>query len=161
MAGHVTGLELHEACTLGDYDALEEYMKSGKYENYINMKDPEWQNRTPIHWACSKGYVDCLRLLLEHGAKPNARMSMGWTPAHCAAETGKLHVLRALHNAGAAIYRKDKYGDTPKNVAQMYGHTECVKYLESIENERKSRSEEPDSEDDTDEDTDDETHGNT
>ena len=55
MAGHVTGLELHEACTLGDYDALEEYMKSGKYENYINMKDPEWQNRTPIHWACSKG----------------------------------------------------------------------------------------------------------
>ena len=57
-------------------------------------------------------------------------MSMGWTPAHCAAETGKMNALRALHTAGAAVHRRDKYGDTPKRVAQMYAHTECVKYLE-------------------------------
>lgn len=48
-----TGLEVHEACTMGDFDSLEEYLRSGKYD--VNMKDPEWQNRSPLHWACAKG----------------------------------------------------------------------------------------------------------
>lgn len=47
------GTEVHEACSMGDVDALEEYINSGKYD--VNMKDPEWQDRTPLHWACAKG----------------------------------------------------------------------------------------------------------
>ncbi len=73
--------------------------------------------------------MECLRLLLEHGAKGTARMDMGWTPAHCAAEAGRLPVLRALHTAGVPIDRTDKYGDTPRRVAQVYGHTEVVNFL--------------------------------
>ena len=54
----------------------------------------------------------------------------GWTPAHFAAETGKLTVLRALHNAGISIIKKDNYGDRPKRLAEIYGHEECVHFLE-------------------------------
>ena len=73
--------------------------------------------------------MDCLRLLLEYGAKGTRRMEGGWTPAHCAAEAGKLTVLRALHNANIPIDRKDTYGDTPRRIAQVYGNQECVNYL--------------------------------
>ena len=38
---------------MGDYDALEDYLKSGKYD--INLQDPEWKNKTPSHWAAGRG----------------------------------------------------------------------------------------------------------
>lgn len=76
------------------------------------------------------GFVQCIRLLLDNGAKGTIRMDMGWTPAHSAAEAGKLHALRTLHDDyKVPINRKDKYGDTPKRIAEIYGHKECVKYL--------------------------------
>ena len=51
----MNGLELHEAATLGDYDSLDDYVSSGRFD--LNMKDPEWQNRTALHWACAKGRI--------------------------------------------------------------------------------------------------------
>jgi ankyrin repeat protein len=56
-------------------------------------------------------------------------MSGGWTPAHSAAEAGRITVLRALHNAHISIMKKDKYGERPREVAETYGHVDCVKYL--------------------------------
>ena len=48
-----SGLELHEASSMGDFDALEDYLKSGKYD--VNSQDPEWKNKTPLHWAAGRG----------------------------------------------------------------------------------------------------------
>ena len=47
------GLEVHEACTLGDRESLEDHLQSGKFD--VNLRDAEWGNRTPLHWACAKG----------------------------------------------------------------------------------------------------------
>ena len=47
------GLELHDAASTGDYDALEEFVKTGKYD--VNLKDIDASNRTALHWACQKG----------------------------------------------------------------------------------------------------------
>lgn len=49
----MSGLELHEAASTGDMDSLEEYIKSEKFD--VNLKDPEWKNKTPLHWAAEKG----------------------------------------------------------------------------------------------------------
>ena len=55
------GLEIHEAASTGDYDSLEEYLRSGKFD--VNLKDEEWNNRTALHWACGKGKMelDCFK----------------------------------------------------------------------------------------------------
>ncbi|XP_064606992.1 ankyrin repeat domain-containing protein 66-like isoform X2 [Liolophura sinensis] len=123
----MAGLEIHDAAATGDYDTLEECVKSGKFD--VNLKDVEWNNRTALHWACAKGYVECIRLLLDNGAKGTARTDTGWTPAHCAAETGKLTSLRALNNAGVPVDLKDRYGDRPRAITEVYGHKECAKFL--------------------------------
>ena len=49
------GLEMHEAACMGDYDSLEDLINSGKYD--VNQKDPDWKNKTPLHWACTKGMM--------------------------------------------------------------------------------------------------------
>lgn len=82
-----------------------------------------------IGYVVTTGFVECIRMLLDAGAKGTARMSMGWTPAHSSAEAGKLLALRALVSAGVAVDRKDKYGDTPRRIAEIYGHRECATFL--------------------------------
>jgi len=78
------------------------------------------------------GHAKCVKLLLEYGADPTARMVGGWTPAHCAAETGRLNVLKVLIDHQAPVIIADNSGDTPKRVAEIYGHTACVELLKRL-----------------------------
>lgn len=73
--------------------------------------------------------MECIRILLVHGADGTAKTEFGWTPAHMAAETGKLTVLRALREAHVSLNVKDSHGDKPIDVAAVYGHHECVTFL--------------------------------
>ncbi|KAL8562306.1 hypothetical protein ACOMHN_037262 [Nucella lapillus] len=127
------GLELHDAASTGDYDAMEEYVKSGKYD--VNLKDLDMGNRTALHWASQKGFSEIIRLLLEYGAKGTARTTAGWTPAHCAAESNRIPALRALHAAFVPVDLGDKFGDTPRRIATFYGHRDCARYLMQAESE--------------------------
>ena len=76
------------------------------------------------------GHAKCVKLLLEYGADPSARMVGGWTPAHCAAETGRLNVLKVLIDQQSAVLLPDNSGDMPKRVAEIYGHAACVELLQ-------------------------------
>ena len=85
--------------------------------------------RPSLHFIFA-GHAKCVKLLLEYGADPTARMVGGWTPAHCAAETGRLNVLKVLIDQQSPVMIPDNSGDTPKRVAEIYGHTACVELLE-------------------------------
>lgn len=45
--------ELHEAVALGDYDLVDEILRTGRCDP--NHKDVDWHDRTPLHWAAAKG----------------------------------------------------------------------------------------------------------
>lgn len=45
--------ELHEAVALGDYDLVDEILRTGRCDP--NHKDVDWNDRTPLHWAAAKG----------------------------------------------------------------------------------------------------------
>ena len=64
----------------------------------------------------------CVKILLEHGADDEMRMEGGWTPAHCATERGSLALV--------SVMKKDFAGDTPKQVAEIYGHQDCLEFIE-------------------------------
>ncbi|CAJ0921922.1 unnamed protein product [Ranitomeya imitator] len=91
-----------------------------------------------IHYITSErpsllpaGQSDTVKLLVDYGARPCLRTDIGWTPAHFAAESGKLSVLRTLHSLHAPIDATDFHGDSPRRIAEIYGHKDCVKFLET------------------------------
>ena len=63
----------------------------------------------------------CVKILREHGADGELRMTGGLTPAHCAAKRGSLAILQALVQRGVSVTKKDFARDTPKRVAEIYG----------------------------------------
>ncbi|XP_066524800.1 ankyrin repeat domain-containing protein 66 [Hoplias malabaricus] len=125
--------ELHQAVAAGDYDLVQEIVKRSKCNP--NQKDIEWNNKTPLHWAATRGQTEIVRILIENGARSCLRTNNGWTPAHYAAESGKLQVLRFLHSVHAPIDLEDCSRDRPIRIAEIYGHKECVKFLKKAERE--------------------------
>uniref|UniRef100_A0A8C9JPZ5 Ankyrin repeat domain 66 n=1 Tax=Panthera tigris altaica TaxID=74533 RepID=A0A8C9JPZ5_PANTA len=125
--------KLHQAVAVGDYSLVKKILKKGLCDP--NYKDVDWNDRTPLHWAAIKGHVEVMQLLIEYGARPCLVTDVGWTPAHFAAESGHVNVLKILHALHAAIDAPDFFGDTPKRIAQIYGQTACVAFLEKAEPE--------------------------
>ena len=61
-----------------------------------------YANRTALHMAAARSRVDVARLLLEHGADPNARLTDGvTTPLHFAACAGNVEIIKLLLENGA------------------------------------------------------------
>jgi ankyrin repeat protein len=98
-----------EACVKGDVEALRELLATDP--SLVRTDRPQSRHRgwTGLHSAAQEGHVDAVRLLLEHGADPNAREEGDNTyPLHWAAAYGHLEAVRALLDAGGDV---DGFGD--------------------------------------------------
>jgi len=103
----------------------------------VNEPSPD-TGETPLHAALCK--TDCivydrvLKVLLSHGADPNAATkpgaetggfmrdcrTKGETPLHRAAAFGDANTIKLLLDAGAIIDARDANGDTPLSWASWY-----------------------------------------
>ena len=124
-----------EACEKGDADELRELL--AKNLSLVRAENPKAQDRgwTGLHTAAKGGHAAAVRLLLHHGADPNAREAGDNTyPLHWAAARKDVEVVRALLDAGgdahgsgdmhefdvigwAAVYREP--GDDPSGVVSL------------------------------------------
>jgi ankyrin repeat protein len=94
-----------EACTKEDAGVLRRFLVNDPDLARASNPEAPHQGWTGLHAAARSGNVDAVRLLLEHGADPNAREAGDNTYAlHWAAAHGHLEIVRTLLDAGADVH---------------------------------------------------------
>jgi ankyrin repeat protein len=93
------------ACAQGDVEALRGLLARDPSLVRVSNPGAHYQGWTGLHTAAKSGHADTVRLLLEHGADPNAREAGDNTYAlHWAAAGGRLETVRALLDAGGDVH---------------------------------------------------------
>lgn len=105
--------KLFHAVIANDYKIVTELLDSSMYD--VNCYDDK--QRTCLHIACSRGYIEIVRLLLEYGANPNIRDCVSNLPIHLAIISSHVPVVTLLLEAGADIHSLDTNGKTVLHLA--------------------------------------------
>ncbi|KAL1421256.1 hypothetical protein MTO96_023232 [Rhipicephalus appendiculatus] len=85
--------------------------------NTSSVHERDAQGMCMLHWACDRGHLEIVELLLDKGADPEAKDEEGQTPLHYASSCGHLQVAELLLKRGAQRDTKDVDGQTPAEVA--------------------------------------------
>jgi ankyrin repeat protein len=86
---------------------------------------------TPLHSAAAGRSLDALRLLLMHGANPNARQQGGFTALHAAALHGDLPMVVLLLGHGALRAAASDDGKTAAQMAAEKGNTTVAELIKT------------------------------
>jgi ankyrin repeat protein/uncharacterized glyoxalase superfamily protein PhnB len=94
-----------DACASGDVDTVRAFLADHPDAIRAGRPDAPHGKWTGLHSAAKGGHLDVVRLLLGHGADPNAREEGDNTyPLHWAAAAGHVDVVRALLDAGGDVH---------------------------------------------------------
>ena len=119
--------QLFKATQSGDVEKVREILECGKCT--VNCTD--YSGWTPLHWACNKGHVDFVRVLVsEFKADKTIQTRFGNTPLMLAAINNHDNVVHALLPYSQCLMdAKGRYGYTALHYACKYGYVDIVRTL--------------------------------
>ena len=71
-----------------------------------------------LHAAAAGSNLECVELLLEHGADPDSQQHGGWAPLHAAVANQDARMVAALLARGADPKRTNEFGKSPLELAR-------------------------------------------
>jgi len=117
---------LNQAIENDDIDAFREAIAGGER---VNFKEKDNGNITPLFVAVDNGNVEMARMLLNLGAKVNARDSQRQTPLMRLDDDSNAQMVELLLQFGAKIDLEDKEGNTALILAAENAEAEVVEAL--------------------------------
>ncbi|XP_072312447.1 ankyrin repeat and SAM domain-containing protein 3 [Eucyclogobius newberryi] len=118
-------LDLHTACSIGQYDVVTECIKKGE----VDLDRKNVGGWTPLMYAAYIGHDNIANLLLEAGVNVNATTAKGISPLMLAASCGNESIAYFLLQQGAELEMKDFRGWTALFHCTSTGHQQMVKFL--------------------------------
>ncbi|XP_038150380.1 uncharacterized protein LOC119789530 [Cyprinodon tularosa] len=97
----------------------------------VNCQDED--GRTALSHACEVGHLDVIKLLVQFSADPDVTDAWGNSALMYAAFSGHSQVLeflvRAFKRLGLGLDRTNNAGHSAKEIANFFGHNQCVQIL--------------------------------
>lgn len=97
----------------------------------VNAAAKNPQAVAPVHAAAAVSDRATMKLLLEHGADPNAKQQSSVTPLHGAASRGDIEMAKLLLAYGADPHAKTDEGKNAADIAEKYGQQAFVDWFRS------------------------------
>jgi len=116
----MTALYIASFCVCGSVDIVRQLIIHGADLNAqckgwgLYSDGVKW---SPLYMASYNGTPPIVRVLLEHGANPNAPDDFGDTALHIASKRGGITVVELLLKYGANVDVRDELGRTPLHTA--------------------------------------------
>jgi ankyrin repeat protein len=119
---------LHLAAAFGSPEAVDMLLQHGAHVDAVS-RNP--QRNQPLHAALALGRnAAAVKLLLAHGADPNATQAGGFTPLFSAATANRRDLADLLLENGAHAHHRADLGKTAAEFARERGHAELADWLE-------------------------------
>ncbi|GCB68072.1 ankyrin repeat and SOCS box protein 12-like [Scyliorhinus torazame] len=93
--------QINQAVSRNDAKLLAELLSQERYTQFINNRSGWGVPGTPLRLAASKGHLNCLEVLLNHGAEVDSLDVKAQTPLFTAVSGRHLQCVRSLLRAGA------------------------------------------------------------
>jgi hypothetical protein len=120
---------LHLAAGFGTPEAADMLLQHGAQVDAISRNASRNQ---PLHAAVALARnAETVRLLLAHGADPNATQMGGFTPLFSAATANRRDLAAMLIENGARAHHRCDLEKTAADFARERGHTELADWLDS------------------------------
>jgi hypothetical protein len=120
---------LHLAAAFGTPDTVALLIDRGAR---VDAVSPNPQRNQPLHAALALGRnVESVRLLLAHGADPNATQAGGFTALFSAATANRKDLAELLMAHGAHAHHRSDFDKTAADFARERGHADLAAWLES------------------------------
>ena len=103
------------------------------YKRIIDISSQDYNNSTPLHWACYAGAFDSIKFLISLNAEVNAIDKNELTPLHLATLYNRKNIVIKLLQNGAIKEMTNSRGETPLYLAWK----EKYKDIFDILNEKK------------------------
>jgi serine/threonine-protein phosphatase 6 regulatory ankyrin repeat subunit B len=103
------------------------------FDKKVKINEANNYGMTPLMLAIERKYVDIGVKLLERGADSNISVvgeeNEGWTALMFASSEGFVEIVNMLLDTGANPNKKNKKGADAIDIAEYFGHKECVAIL--------------------------------
>jgi uncharacterized protein len=120
---------LHLAAAFGTPETVALLIERGAAVGAISQNP---QRNQPLHAALALGRnVESVRLLLAHGADPNAVQAGGFTPLFSAATANRKDLVELLIAHGAHAHHRSDLDKTAADFARERGHADLAAWLQS------------------------------
>ena len=116
-------MPLWVAAKLGRASLVASAIEAAKTDPSVDLEavDPTI-DRTPLHYASSKGHTSIVKSLLDAGVDVNRQDQYGRSPIHLAAMYGHVATARAIIANGADVKVTDRWEKSPLDCAEREGY---------------------------------------
>ncbi|XP_062854575.1 ankyrin repeat and SOCS box protein 13 [Trichomycterus rosablanca] len=118
---------LHEACMGGNPEVVQLMIAEGAL-----MEAHDCHFGTPLHVACARKRLDCVKILLNAGANVNAA-KLHETALHHAAKVNSVDMIELLVEFGGNVFARDNLGKQPVHYTRPDSPAAlCLKFYETV-----------------------------